>query len=73
MFAAEAPNAFKLRWASDFDEGLVCLRTKKFDACLLDYHLGSHNGVELLDEIVDIRQRIPIIVLPPLTNPSSTT
>ena len=63
MLSSAAPNAFKLNWASDYDEGLRKLKNGDVDACLLDFLLGRHNGVELLDEVPEIRQHVPIIVL----------
>ena len=37
-------------WASSFEEALSRLRGKKYDLHLVDYNLGKHNGLELLQE-----------------------
>ena len=37
-------------WASSFEEALSRLRDKKYDLHLVDYNLGKHNGLELLQE-----------------------
>jgi signal transduction histidine kinase/ActR/RegA family two-component response regulator len=53
----------QLHWAPGYDEGLQALRTREFDVLLLDYGLGLHTGLELLDEIGGAAARTPTIVL----------
>ncbi|NLY76035.1 MAG: EAL domain-containing protein [Firmicutes bacterium] len=50
-------------WASSYKAALQALETNKFDACLLDYRLGEHTGLELLQEIVSRGNRTPVILL----------
>lgn len=41
---------------------LDSLRTGKFDAALLDLHLGQHSGLTLLPEIVKLRPNMPVVM-----------
>lgn len=42
---------------------LESLRSGKFDAVLLDLHLGSHDGLALLAEILAMRPTMPVVML----------
>jgi diguanylate cyclase (GGDEF)-like protein/PAS domain S-box-containing protein len=53
----------QLEWMPDYDTGLEALLTARFDVCLLDYQLGSRNGLELLEAARRARVRTPIIML----------
>ena len=57
-------NTFDITWTPIFDEGLRFLERREHDICLLDYRLGAHNGIEILEEtkIKGVRD-IPIILL----------
>ncbi len=48
--------------ASNPDSALACLRTGKFDAALLDLHLGVHNGLTLLADVVKLRPNMPVVM-----------
>src|SRR5215207_8509663 len=50
-------------WAPSYDDGLESLRSNSFDACLLDYRLGAHSGLDLLRESTAYGVTTPIIVL----------
>jgi len=39
-----------LKWAGTYEEALNELNRLQYQVCLLDYRLGSHNGLELLNE-----------------------
>ncbi len=43
-------DKFEPIWAKTFEEGLQHVSAGDYDICLLDYRLGSHNGLELLHE-----------------------
>ncbi len=45
----EAGN-YQLDWCSNFNEGLESLLAGRHDIYLIDYHLGSQTGIELLKE-----------------------
>ncbi len=55
--------AFQLEWASTYKTGLESLRQGRFAACLLDYRLGAHDGLELLRQALAEGCRTPIIIL----------
>ncbi|MEO5573503.1 MAG: EAL domain-containing protein [Gammaproteobacteria bacterium] len=45
---AELNGRFTLQWITRFEEALEIMCRNEHDVYLLDYHLGQHNGVELL-------------------------
>ncbi len=53
----------KLDWAATFEAALAAFREDAYDAFLIDYRLGEHNGLELLEEGLRIGCRAPIIIL----------
>jgi PAS domain S-box-containing protein len=57
----EARIQVRLDWAESYHAGLDTLRRREHDVCLVDYELGAHTGLELLQEAVD--SEIPIILL----------
>lgn len=54
---------FVLEHAADFDRGLQMLLSGAYALCLLDYHLGARDGLELLREAKAARCPTPVIVL----------
>lgn len=61
---SEVPEVqYQIEWADKYSLGLKLLTEKSYDACLLDYRLGKHSGMELLREIVNAKSRIPVILL----------
>ena len=60
----EARSAtYHLDWARDYEQGLASLCGAGYDACLLDYLLGAHNGLELLRETINSDCAFPVILL----------
>jgi FixJ family two-component response regulator len=53
----------KLDWVASYDAGLAALGDGSHDICLLDYRLGAHTGLELLQAAVAQGCRAPIIML----------
>src|SRR5690606_4730329 len=47
---------------SDSEGAFASLREEKFDAVLLDLHLGGEDGLEVLDRIVKQYPAIPVVV-----------
>ena len=61
---AEISSArYKLTWIQTFEEGLKELEKGTYDVCLLDYHLGSKSGLEILSKVEESPATPPIIVL----------
>jgi PAS domain S-box-containing protein len=60
---------FVTDWAPDYEQGLATLQQNRHEACLLDYRLGSHTGLELLREAMGRGVQTPIIILTGLNDP----
>ena len=54
---------YEVQWIDNYEAGLEMLLKGRHDACLLDYHLGARNGLELLRQAIGENCRIPIILL----------
>lgn len=54
---------FDLDWAETYEDGLAKLMSGGYSACLLDYQLGDHDGLELICEAVAKGCRTPIVFL----------
>ncbi len=57
------PDNVELTWAQTYEEGMEKISPCDFDVCLLDYHLGARNGIELLREVCADKYPIPIILM----------
>jgi len=61
---AEISSArYKLTWIQTCEEGLKELEKGTYDVCLLDYHLGSKSGLEILSKVEESPATPPIIIL----------
>ena len=58
-----AEKHFELEWVSTYDPALKSMQENNYDVYLLDYRLGEHTGLELLQEAIDIGCTAPIILL----------
>jgi PAS domain S-box-containing protein len=54
---------FHVDWASTFEAGQNGLKSGVYDVCLVDYDLGEHNGIELVNYGVRHGYETPMIVL----------
>ncbi len=54
---------YRLEWAGSYDEGLAAICRAGYDVYLIDYRLGSRDGLELLETAVEMDCRVPIIFL----------
>jgi diguanylate cyclase (GGDEF)-like protein/PAS domain S-box-containing protein len=54
---------YQAEWVGNFQAALERITLKNYDACLLDYRMGKYNGLDLLNEAVKIKPRLPIILL----------
>ena len=54
---------YELDWVGTYEAGLEALRRGGLDACLLDYRLGAHDGLELLRQAESEGCRTPVIML----------
>lgn len=58
-----ASNYYEITWTSTYEEGLTELDSGSYDICLLDYRLGSRNGLDILATLGECPHKPPIIVL----------
>lgn len=56
-------SRFELTWAATYQEALKLIKRNGHDVCLIDYRLGEHNGVDLLNEAHAHDYRVPAILL----------
>ncbi|RYG54698.1 PAS domain S-box protein, partial [bacterium] len=54
---------FQLDWVATYDEGLEMVTRNDHDIYLVDYHLGSKSGIELLGEAVERGINAPMILM----------
>jgi two-component system, sensor histidine kinase and response regulator len=57
------PNYFHIEWSKDYTSGLKALTTHAYDVCLLDYHLGAHTGLDLLNHFAVFEGNTPAILM----------
>jgi two-component system sensor histidine kinase/response regulator len=64
LLAQVRVQKYGVDWASSYSIGLEKLLSfTSYDACFLDFQLGSHTGIDLLREAVSQGCKIPIIML----------
>ncbi|MFM1852258.1 MAG: hypothetical protein RIS54_1942 [Verrucomicrobiota bacterium] len=63
LFAAFGADSYELDWHDTYEAGLEALLQGGYDACLLDFRLGGHDGLELIREATAQGCRVPIIFL----------
>lgn len=56
-------NSYELEWKTDFEESLSDMSASEHDIYLVDYRLGAHDGLELLQKAISNGCRSPIILL----------
>lgn len=54
---------FEIQWTDNAVEALALLKQNKHDICLLDFQLGSLNGLNVLKQAINAGCTIPIIML----------
>lgn len=63
IFSKIPDSPFVLQWCSDFEIAKGLVKSQEFDIFLIDYRLGAHTGLELL-EVAEARRRSePFILL----------
>jgi two-component system cell cycle sensor histidine kinase/response regulator CckA len=69
MLSGIRPWRFELDWVRTYDAGLQAALTNRHDVCLVDYRLGSQDGVELLRAMLAGGCQLPIILLTGMGQP----
>lgn len=54
---------YEIQWVDTFESALEAAGRKEHDLCLLDYQLGAHTGIELLEEMRRRGADLPVILL----------
>ncbi|HIJ68903.1 MAG TPA: response regulator, partial [Deltaproteobacteria bacterium] len=60
---AEVSAQYKVTWIHNYEDGLKELEKGTYDVCLLDYHLGTETGLEILSKVEESPATPPIIIL----------
>ncbi len=55
--------AYTIEWAQTFEEGLSAMQKNHQDICLVDFRLGAHDGVELLQAARAAGAEAPVILV----------
>lgn len=72
MLASLPESKFKLDWVQTYEAAIAAITCSQkgvshpntcYDACLLDYHLGQYNGLEVLQKALSIGIKVPIVLL----------
>lgn len=56
-------RAYQLDWANGYEQALVACAEQQYDIHLVDYHLGQHNGLELMRAAAEKGCNAPTILL----------
>lgn len=63
LLGQSTTRLYELDWAPSFDAGQLQLQQGHYDAYLIDYRLGHHDGLELVRQAVAGGCRAPLILL----------
>jgi PAS domain S-box-containing protein len=63
MLAEVSGTVIELKGVATFELGLEAVRSRAFDAYLIDYSLGARNGIELIQMAIAEGCRAPLILL----------
>src|SRR5688572_18751923 len=63
LFADISEHDFSVDWARDYDSGIDAIKNCSHDAYLIDYRLGSKDGLELLRAAIESGCKGPLIIL----------
>lgn len=63
IFSRIPESPFRLMWCDNFEEAKGLVKSAKFDIFLIDYRLGAHTGLELLEMANPSKRSEPFIIL----------
>jgi len=63
LLREEAPGSFEIHPACRLSEGIAALRSRSFEAILLDLSLPDGQGLDLIDAVREEAPGVPILVL----------
>lgn len=59
----EADGSYEVSWAPSFQEGLSAIERNQAAAYLIDYHLGTENGLDLIQKARAAGSKAPLVML----------
>ncbi|HEY6328708.1 MAG TPA: response regulator, partial [Blastocatellia bacterium] len=60
---SKAARAFALEWIPNFEPALEAIGDNRHQACLVDYRMGEHNGLDLIRNAFEHSSPPPMIML----------
>lgn len=63
LLAEIGESRYALHWAASYDDALRRIGSEEYDVWLLDYRLGAHSGLDLLQAAVTQGCEVPVILL----------
>ena len=63
LLADRPPGEFQVDWVPGFDEAVERLRRKEHDVALVDWRLGTHDGIDLIRLASESEWALPMILL----------
>ncbi len=63
LLAGNGRTSFALEWVSTYAGGLQAIQHRQHAVCLIDYRLGEHTGIELVDAARQLDCQMPLILL----------
>lgn len=63
LFKEIGNERYKLKRAASYEEAVALESPCDYDICLLDYRLGAHDGLELMDNLRTLGFQCPMILL----------
>lgn len=63
LLQATAPGQYQPSWTTSYDEALQALQNPAVDVALIDYRLGTTNGLHLISELTASPSNVPLILL----------
>ncbi len=56
-------NKFVVDWCNNYDQAIEKIKSGQYDIYFIDYRLGRHTGLELLQEVAGLELTNPIVLL----------
>ncbi len=63
LVSAPENATIRLDWIDNYADALEAIQRKQFDVYLVDYRLGEHTGIELIQEAFRLGSNAPMILL----------
>ena len=57
-----SPDQYVLQWVSSYKEALLAIETRSHDLYLVEYRLGAHTGIDVLQHFRNLGYKAPVIL-----------